>query len=513
MESSGQVWLVGAGPGDPGLITVAGLRVLRRADVVVYDRLAPGALLREAPKDALLVDVGKAAGSHTRTQAEINALLIENGLAGRRVVRLKGGDPFVFGRGGEEVQALAEAGVPCTVVPGVTSALAGPAAAGIPATHRGVATNFAVLAAQGAFDDLAKNDRWRRVAALADTAVILMGAAKLEEIASAIVDAGRPAGTPSAVIEQATMPFQRVTRAPLGCIASAARKQGVSAPAVLVVGDVTRFSDLLPTSTVSPLVGCRVVVTRPADRSAELCARLLDEGATPVSLPLLKTVAEVDEKDLGRVLAGLREGRFRWLTFTSATAVREFFVHLHQSRLDARVLGGARVLAVGSATSAALSLFGIIPDLSPDVFTGADAARALVERDPGLAGAVVLFPRAAEADPALSESLRSADVSVSHLILYRTERLEPAGSIVDDLSEAGADAVLLASPSAAGAWSALLGRTSIEPPSATVCVGPTTAKAARRAGLVVNAIAEEHTSDGLVSALVGHFAAAQSDGS
>ncbi|TAJ19655.1 MAG: uroporphyrinogen-III C-methyltransferase, partial [Dehalococcoidia bacterium] len=277
----GHVWLVGAGPGDPGLITANGLAALRRADVVVYDRLAPHELLDEARAGALLIDAGKSADNHTLTQDETNALLVEHGLAGRRVVRLKGGDPYVFGRGGEEALALAAVGVPCTVIPGVTSAIGGLALGGVPVTHRGVATSFAVVTGHEDPTKPHEGVDWARLAGATDTIVVLMGAARLEGIARALIEGGRPASTPAAVVQEASTPRQRAVTGTLATIAGVARTGKIGAPALFVVGDVAAFQQTLAPSALAPLAGKRVLVTRTRAQASSLAEALRLEGAHP----------------------------------------------------------------------------------------------------------------------------------------------------------------------------------------------------------------------------------------
>jgi uroporphyrinogen III methyltransferase/synthase len=253
--SEGHVWLVGGGPGDPGYVTAAGLAALRRAQVVLYDRLAPSALLDECPEDAQRIDVGKAVGRQAMTQDQINAALVEHGRAGRRVVRLKGGDPFVFGRGGEEAEALLAAGIDCTVVPGVTSSIAGLAAAGIPITHRGVAASFAVVTGHEAPTRTEEAVAWQRLATAVDTVVVLMGVGNLDRIAEELIAGGRPASTPCVLVHAATTPEQRVVEAPLSEIARVAREEGIEAPALFVSGEVVRLRSTLAPAGRGPLAG------------------------------------------------------------------------------------------------------------------------------------------------------------------------------------------------------------------------------------------------------------------
>ena len=295
METApGHVWLVGAGPGDPGLVTQAGLRALRDAEVVLYDRLAPPELLDACTEHAERIDVGKAPGRAAMTQQQINGALVEHARAGKRVVRLKGGDPFVFGRGGEELEALANAGLEATVVPGVTSAIGGLEAAGIPVTHRGVAASFAVVTGHEDPTKPAAQVRWAELATATDTLVVLMGVGRLDGIARALIDGGRPPSTPAALVVEATTPRQRVVEATLDGIAEAAREARVEPPALLVVGEVVAVRQRIAPALRRPLAGWRVLVTRTRRQASTLAEALMAEGAQPVLLPAIEIARRAD---------------------------------------------------------------------------------------------------------------------------------------------------------------------------------------------------------------------------
>jgi uroporphyrinogen III methyltransferase / synthase len=286
--SEGKVWLVGAGPGDPGLITLAGLQALKEADVVVYDRLIPQQLLAQARPDSELIYVGKIGHSPATAQEQINALLVEKARQGKNVVRLKGGDPFLFGRGGEEAQALAEAGIPFVVVPGVTSAIAVPAYAGIPVTHRGLSSSLAVVTGHEAPGKAESMVRWGLLAQAVDTLVVLMGAKALPSVVEELIAAGRSPETPAAVIYMGTTAAQRTVTAPLSDIARRVEEAGLGPPTVLVVGEVVRLRDSLAWYDKLPLFGRRVVITRPRHQAERLSSLLAREGAEPIELPLLE---------------------------------------------------------------------------------------------------------------------------------------------------------------------------------------------------------------------------------
>ena len=373
------VYLVGAGPGDPGLLTVRGAELLAAADVVVYDRLASSALLALAPATAERVSVGKAPGRAEMSQDEINALLVARGTAGLAVVRLKGGDPFVFGRGGEEAEALAAAGVAFEVVPGITSAIGAPAYAGIPVTHRGVSTHFTVVTGH---EDPAKGRTdvdWEALARAGGTLVVLMGAGRIDEIARRLVAAGRSPDTPVAAVRNGTRPDQRTTRTTLGAIAVA----GVQAPSAIVVGDVAALD--LAWFESRPLFGRTVVVTRAREQASELRARLEALGADVLELPSIAIEPlAFDVPDLAA---------YEWVVFTSVNGVLGFFDRgLAGAGLDARALGAVRVAAIGPGTASALAARGVRPDLVPERFVAESLLEAFPA--PGAAGAARVAARA-----------------------------------------------------------------------------------------------------------------------
>ncbi len=500
-ERLGHVWLVGGGPGDPGLITVAGLEAIRRAEVVVHDRLSPPELLREAPEEALILDAGKSPDNQRMTQEQINAALIEHGGAGKRVVRLKGGDPYVFGRGGEEAMALAEARVPCTVIPGVTSAIGGLAAGGVPVTHRGIATSFTVVTGH---EDPSKPEaqvRWDALAHASETLVVLMGVERLEAIAAAIVQAGRDASTPAALVQEATTPHQRTVTGTLATIADVARSEGITNPALFVVGEVAALQPFLDPARLAPLAGKRVLVTRSRSQASSLVSALRLEGAFPVELPAIEVQQRVDDEALRDAISLLDASGYRWVVFTSANAVEVFLDALMQQR-DLRAFGDTRICAIGPATAQALVTRGLRPDLVPAEAIGEDVARALVARG-GLEGARVLLPRAELARDVIPDTLRGAGAEVDDLPLYlAAPPAEPPAEALALVRGGHIDVVTFTSSSTVRNLADLLGGDLSPLAGATVaCIGPATAETAREAGLTVHVSAETHTIEGLVSAL------------
>jgi uroporphyrinogen III methyltransferase/synthase len=473
------VYLVGAGPGDPSLITVRGLELLQRADVVLYDRLVSPALLERVRARALLIDVGKAPVGEAALQADINRALVEHALQGRVVVRLKGGDPNVFGRASEERQACMEAGIPCEIVPGISSALAGPAAAGIPVTLRGVASSIAIAATP------AVGDEELRAIAGADTAVFLMGVRGLPRLVRRLLDAGRDPSTPVAIVERATMPGQQTVRATLDGIVDAAKRAHVQSPAVIVVGATAA----LGTNAYGPLAGKRVVVTRPLNAAQEVSNELRALGADVVFAPMIEMVSveNVDDPPLSRL------GEYDWIVFTSRHAVRGFR-RLVERFGDVRSIAHARFAVVGPTTARELEMWGIQPDLQPGDHRADQLATLLVEQCPRR----VLFPCGTLALTTIPAMLGKHGIPLELLPVYHTHQLA-----VDDRARAqierGVDAVLLASPSAAVA----LGASGVRLGDATVvCIGATTAAAAVSFGWANVITARDHSDAGLIEALL-----------
>jgi len=475
------VYLVGAGPGDPDLLTVKGADVLRRADVVVYDRLSVSSLLDLAPPDAERLSVGKTPGHPSMAQDEINALLVSRGRAGKEVVRLKGGDPFVFARGGEEAQALLDAGVPFEVVPGITSAVGVPAYAGVPVTYRGLSTSFTVVT--GHEDPWAATETdWEAVARVGGTIVILMGVATRAAIAERLMAGGLAGETPVAAVRWGTRPEQRTVRTTLAHLGATE----LEPPVTMVVGGVADLD--LRWFESRPLFGRKVVVTRAREQASELVDRLHRLGAETVELPAI-TIDEPGDGGAALRGAALRVGHYDWVIFTSANAVERFCARLH----DARSLAGVRVAAIGPGTAGALRSFGVEPDLVPENFV----AESLIEVFP-FGNGEVLLPRAAVAREVLPESLRAKGWRVDVVEAYLTRPAEPSASA---LAEAGkADAITFTSSSTVTNFLHVAGLDAVPP--VVVCIGPVTAETAREAGLTVDVVAEEHTIDGLVQALV-----------
>ena len=480
--NASRVFLVGAGPGDRGLMTARALELLACADVVLHDRLIPDGALDGVRADAEVVDVGKVGGGEQVPQEATNALLLEHARAGRLVVRLKGGDPFVFGRGGEEAALLRDAGIPFAVVPGVTAGVAASAYAGIPVTHRGLAAAVAFVTGHEDPDKPETQLDWPALAAFPGTLVFYMGVRALPRIAERLVAAGRPADEPVAVIERGTLPDQRVVAGTLADVAERAAAAEVRAPAVTVVGPVAALHAELAWFGAGPLAGRTVAVTRARAQASALTARLRDLGARVVEAPAIRT------EPLDATLPDL--GTFDLLCVTSPTGARRLFELVR----DARALAGPTIAAIGPGTAHALRDGGIAADVVPERAVAESLVDAL--RDVPVRRA--LIARAQDARDVLPDALRERGAEVEILPLYRTVA-EPLG---DDTRAAalGADYLTFTSASAVRFFLDAAGTTPNGPRLASI--GPVTSAALRDAGLEPDLEAAEHTPDGLLAALV-----------
>ncbi len=423
---SGKVWLVGAGPGDAGLLTLKGKQVLSEAEVVVYDALVGQGVLSMIPEDAELIFAGKRSGTHYLRQEETNRVLLEEAQKGRRVVRLKGGDPFLFGRGGEELELLAENGIPFEVVPGVTSAIAVPAYNGIPVTHRDYCSSVHIITGHRRADHTYDID-FEALVRTGGTLVFLMGIAALPELCSGLIDAGMDPDTPAAVLEKGTTASQGRISATVSTMDAECRKKGVRTPAILVVGRVCSLADSFSWYEKRPLGGIKVLLTRPKELSSRLAALLRAEGAEVLELPAIRTEAVRDDRELRACLTRLAEGGYDWLVFTSPSGVRIFFEKLLEVG-DIRSLVGVKAAALGPGTAKALAERGLRADFQPSVADGETLGKELAQLCKE--GSRLLIPRASIGNPELVEELRNGrNLQVTDLPTYDTHYV--ASRVID----------------------------------------------------------------------------------
>lgn len=488
-------YLVGAGPGDPRLITRRGLELIRSCDVLLYDRLVAPALLDEAPETAERIFVGKTPGAVSTPQASIDALIVEHARAHRRVVRLKGGDPFVFGRGADEGQALAAAGVPFEVVPGVSAAIAVPAYAGIPVTHGGIASSFAVLTAHESGSRPGAEDRFTFLARGVDTLVMLMGVTALGETIDRLRAAGRPDDEPVALVERGTTTQQRTLVATLSTALEVAERENVSSPTTVVVGKVVKLRDALNWFESLPLFSKRVVVTRPSRADRSLVEGLAALGADVIEAPTISIEPPADWSDLDAALVRLSRGDYEWVIFSSVNAVDFFFDFLLASG-DARTFGATKVAAVGPATKQRLRDFGVRADLVPPVHTGVATA---TEMGPG--SGRVLLPRSEEGLVDVIHELHRLGWATDEVTTYRTGQNLPDPSALELVRAGDFDVVTFASPSAVDGFVAAAGTQWVTETHLVATIGPSTSRRAVEHGLHVGVEAEPHTAEGLLSAL------------
>ena len=501
---SGHVYLVGAGPGAPGLITLAGVRALERADVVIYDYLANPRLLEHAPPAAARVLVGKHGGGQRTEQTVITALLLEHARAGRTVVRLKGGDPFVFGRGGEEAEALAAAGVAFSIVPGITSAIAVPAYAGIPLTHRDLASSFTVLTGYEYPDKAALAVHWDAVAQRGNTLVFLMTTRQLGANMARLVRHGVDPDTPAAVIRWGTMAEQETVTGTVATIAALAAARDLQPPAIAVVGQVVRLRAALAWAERRPLAGRRLVVTRARAQAADFIGALEAFGADVLACPTIEIVAPESWAPLDAALDHLED--YDWVVLTSANGVASFFDRLRERHRDVRVLHRARLAAVGSETAAAIAARGLLVDVVPDEFRAEAVAEAM--RAAGVAGQRVLLPRAAQARAILPAMLRQFGAAVDEVASYRS--VAPRGDLGELRALLAARAVDLITFTSSSTVTNFVARLGADAPTllagaAAACIGPITADTARAAGLTVAVQPATYTIASLTDAIVSHL--------
>lgn len=502
MRKRGKVYLVGAGPGDPGLITVKGAKCLKEAEVVIYDYLISEELLALCPPQARLVYAGKSGSDHTLTQNEINRLLVEEAKKGLTVVRLKGGDPFIFGRGGEEALVLKEAGIPFEIVPGVTSAIAVPTYAGIPLTHRGYTSSLAIVT--GHEDPTKENSAidWHALARMG-TLVFLMGVKNLPFITEELISAGMDPLTPAALVHRGTTPEQITLTGELKNIAHLAQKANINPPAILVVGGVVSLRDDLNWFERLPLFGKGIVITRPAEQSEGLAEMLKSLGARVLSFPTIAIKPPASWASCDQAMEKLE--MFEWIIFTSVNGVKFFFQRLKQKKRDVRDLKGIRLAAIGPATARAIEERGLGVDLMPSTYTSEGLLKAFNNIE--INGVPILLPRAKEAGDTLPTELARRGASIKEIPVYRTvgSHLNPR-EFIEWIKKGKVSLVTFTSPSTIKYFRKIMGKEFILPKSVKVAViGPVTSAYAKKCGLEVHIEGNPHTVEGLVKSIVQHF--------
>lgn len=499
----GKVFLVGAGPGDPGLITIKGIECLKKAEVIVYDHLLDVALLETAPPDAEKVYVGKIAGKHNKPQNEINQILVDKAKEGKTVIRLKGGDPFVFGRGGEEAEVLAENGIPFEVVPGITSAVAVPAYAGIPVTHRGLASSFAVITGHEDPGKESSSINWEKLATGVDTLVFLMGVKNLPLIVDKLIKYGKRANTPAAVIKNGTRPQQEIVTGNLGDIIDRVKQRGITAPAVTIVGEVVSLREKLRWFDAQPLFGKRILVTRARQQASKLSRLLAERGAVPVELPAISIQALSDYHELDKSITKLAD--YQWIIFTSTNGVEAFWQRLTSLKMDSRSLGTLMVGAIGPATAQALAERGVTADYIPKIYTGEGVIEGL--KSQALSGKRILLPRADIADYELVEGLCNIGADVDEVAVYRTiAAAEETAKAKKMIVSGEIDVITFTSSSTVtNLVAAFGGQIPAINNTIVACIGPKTKETAINAGLNMDILAAEQTILGLVSAIENYF--------
>jgi uroporphyrinogen III methyltransferase/synthase len=505
MTPTGKVYLIGAGPGDPGLITVKGLACVKKADVIIYDYLANERLLEHRRPDAELVYVGKQGGRHTLPQEEINALIVRKAREGKIVARLKGGDPFIFGRGGEEAEELADDGIPFEIVPGVTAATAVPTYAGIPLTHRDHTASVAFVTGH---EDPTKEEskvHWDRIATGIGTLVFFMGMKNLRNIVDNLVSHGRASETPVALIQWGTRTDQRVVTGTLLNIIEKVKEAKLGPPAIIVVGEVVRLREKLNWYESKPLFGKRVIVTRSRGQASAFAELLIDRGATTIEFPTIDVVPPADWNELDSALKEIET--FHWIIFTSANAVKFFMDRLRRPGRDLRVLKGVNICAVGPKTAEALETWGLSADLVPEEFKAEGLLAALGGVQ--VKGKKFLIPRARVARELIPDRLRELGAEVTVATSY--ENVKPVADrdrIIKLLVEKKISIMTFTSSSTVHNFVEILGQKEYKPliQGVTVaCIGPITAKTAEEYGMKTDVMPKEYTIPAFVDALVEHF--------
>lgn len=502
MKSQGYVYLIGAGPGDPGLFTLKGKEILNRATVVIYDRLVGDRILSYANPDAEMIYVGKASGQHALPQDEINALMVEKARQGHIVARLKGGDPFLYGRGGEEAQYVLQNGLDYEVVPGVTSAIAVPAYAGITVTHRDATSSFAVITGHEKPDKTESSIQWDKISTGIGTLVFLMGVENLPFICKSLIDNGRDPSTPIALIHRGTTPQQKVLSGTLADIVDKVKKAEFKPPAVIVVGEVVNLRQELQWLEKKPFWGKRIIVTRSRNQASQLSARINDLGGEAVEFPTISIQKEENLSSLFNAFKNITS--YEWIIFTSVNAVDIFFNELNNADMDIRDLGGVNIAAIGPATLDNLARRGLKVNVVPDEYRAEGIVAELANKiQPGQ---WVLLPRARGARSILPDSLREMGAHVNEVFLYEAiSEVHISQAILNEIKNGVMDYITFTSSSTVTNFVKIIGREHVNNINQRVkvaCIGPITADTAREAGFKVDIVAKEYTIQGLINAII-----------
>lgn len=511
MQKKGMVYLIGAGPGDPGLFTLKGKQIMEQADVVVYDRLIGPEILELARPDAEMIYVGKASSDHALPQEQINALLVEKAMSGKLVARLKGGDPFVFGRGGEEALFVREHGIDFAVVPGITSAIAVPAYAGIPVTHRDASSSFAVITGHEKPGKSMSSIHWDKIATGIGTLVFLMGVENLAFIVENLLAAGRSQDTPVALIRRGTFPDQAVLTGTLADIVAQARQADFKPPAIVVVGETVALRNDLRWREQQPLWGARIVVTRARAQASSLVERIRLAGGEAIEFPSINIVRSADLNPLHAALGRLTQ--YRWIIFTSVNGVDIFFEEMSSQGIDIRELRGVKICAIGPATASRLAQRGLIVELIPEEYRAEGILAAL--KDNLKPGEHILLPRAQGAREILPAELREWGVMVDEVETYQAkavESIDPGQK--EKILRGEADYLTFTSSSTVSNFVKILGADKVNAINASVkvaCIGPVTAATAREFGFEVNLMPAKYTIDALLEVIIQDYHHHQAD--
>lgn len=501
----GKVYLVGAGPGDPDLITVKGMHCIAEADVLIYDYLAAKVLLNYARPECECIYVGKKGGDHTMAQKQINSLIAEKALAGHIVTRLKGGDPFIFGRGGEEAEVLIAAGVAFEIVPGVTSAIAAPAYAGIPLTHRQFTSTVAFITGHEDPTKDQSNIDWASLAKGIGTLVFLMGVRNLPHIVDRLKQNGKPADTPAALVRWGTTSQQQTVTGTLDNIVEKARAADMKAPAIIIIGEVVSLRDNLQWFEQRPLLGKRIVVTRARAQASELVHRLRRLGADCLECPTIEVVPPESWEPLDSAIDAIAD--YQWLIFTSVNGVDHFFDRLALKNLDVRALGHLRTAAIGPATAQRMTKHGLNADILPETYQAESVVAAFAQQT--IQGQKILLPRAKEARTILPEQLSQMGAHVDEIAAYQTiPSKENVDQLIAGLTDKSIDIVSFTSSSTVANFKSLLPegqQQTLMQGIQVACIGAITAETAAQLGFTVDFVAKEFTIDGLCDAIVDHY--------